>query len=291
MTCRFVALCGSAALVMAFSGPARADEKGPPPALPTTPAPAVFDRPVSPDQPATQRRLQGETEQVARRLGTMIRFLAYHRLDQGEEQKLLSDAAKTLGGLTKNEMEAVIAHLEASIKAPDEGTSNAEAKKAYDEAPRRGQEPQGAAAASTTRSSRSTRRPSGSERGARDQNELRLEALSLGQQIRSGPTRGRGNVSSATEQADTQGDLSRDLEALFKQLDKLPPFLTAEQKERLAASKAAEKGKKIGDKQKMAETLLQQNNPARAARISRTPPKNCSPWPTPCGPSATSWRR
>ena len=93
---------------------------------------ATVARPVTPDQSEAQRRLQGETEQVARRLGTMLRFLAYHRLDQGEEQKLLTDAAKTLGGLSKNDMEAVIAHLEASIKAPDEGTSNAEAKKAYD---------------------------------------------------------------------------------------------------------------------------------------------------------------
>src|SRR5436190_23806625 len=89
---------------------------------------ASVARPVAPDQPAAQRRLQGETEQVARRLGTMIRFLAYHRLEQGEEQKLLTDAAKTLGTLSKNDMEAVIAHLEASVKAPDEGTSNAEAK-------------------------------------------------------------------------------------------------------------------------------------------------------------------
>src|SRR4051812_46096544 len=125
MPARFVALFG----LMAICAIASAQDKAPPAA---TTAPAAFDRPVGPDQPAAQRRLQGETEQVARRLGTMIRFLAYHRLEQGEEQKLLGDAAKTLGGLSKNDMEAVIAHLEASIKAPDEGSSNAEAKKAYE---------------------------------------------------------------------------------------------------------------------------------------------------------------
>ena len=43
-------------------------------------------RPVTPDQPLAQRKLQGETEQVARRLGTMLRFMAYHRLDQGDRQ-------------------------------------------------------------------------------------------------------------------------------------------------------------------------------------------------------------
>src|SRR6187455_2710010 len=114
MPARFVALFG----VVALCATASAQEKAVPAA---TTNPVAFDRPVAPDQPAAQRRLQGETEQVARRLGTMIRFLAYHRLEQGEEQKLLTDAAKTLGTLSKNDMEAVIAHLEASIKAPDEG--------------------------------------------------------------------------------------------------------------------------------------------------------------------------
>src|SRR5437763_11104076 len=125
MSSRFVALCGAAALVLAC-GTAPAQVSGPPP-LPTTPAPAEFERAVAPEQPAAQRRLQGETEQVARRLGTMIRFLAYHRLDQGEEQKLLGDAAKTLGTLSKNDMEAAIAPLEDPIKAPDEGRPNARA--------------------------------------------------------------------------------------------------------------------------------------------------------------------
>src|SRR5262245_46619931 len=112
-----------AVLLGAFCAAAVAQDPAPP---------AAFDRPVTPDRPAAQRRLQADTEQVARRLGTMIRFLAYHRLEQGEEQKLLNDAAKTLNGLSKNDMEAVIAHLEASIKAPDDKTATDEAKKAYD---------------------------------------------------------------------------------------------------------------------------------------------------------------
>ena len=239
MTSRFVALCGSAALVAAC-GAAGADEKGPPPPLPTTPAPAVFDRPVAPDQPAAQRRLQGETEQVARRLGTMIRFLAYHRLEQGEEQKLLTDAAKTLGTLSKNDMEAVIAHLEASVKAPDEGTSNAEAKKAYDKHRDVVKNLKGLLLKYDTIKTLD-QAAERLERGARDQHELRLEAQTLAQQLRDGRTRGRGAITGGVEQADTQGDLTRDLEALFKQLDKLPPFLTKEQKDRLIASKATEK--------------------------------------------------
>jgi hypothetical protein len=103
------------------------------------------------------------------------------------------------------------------------------------------------------------------ERGARDQNEMRLEAQALAQQMREGRGRGRGAVSSSTEQSDHQGDLNRDLEALFKQLEKLPPFLTPEQRDRLAASKATEKGKKIQDVQTLAARLLSQEEPNAAA--------------------------
>src|SRR5829696_2908426 len=256
MSSRFVALCGALAVASAGS----AQPPAPPPDLPTTPAPAEFDRPVGPDQPAAQRRLQGETEQVARRLGTMIRFLAYHRLDQGEEQKLLGDAAKTLGGLSRNDMEAVIAHLEASVKAPDEGTSNAEAKKGYDKHREVVKNLKGLLLRYDTIKTLD-QAAERLERGAKDQHERRLDALALAQQLRDGRTRGRGNATPAGEQADTQGDLTRDLENLFKQLDKLPPFLTAEQKERLAAAKAAEKGKRITNTQSLAERLLKEESP------------------------------
>ena len=67
MPARFVALFG----LVAICATASAQDKAPPAA---TTSPASFDRPVTPDQPGAQRRLQGETEQVARRLGTMIRF-------------------------------------------------------------------------------------------------------------------------------------------------------------------------------------------------------------------------
>src|SRR3954447_7721803 len=120
MSSRSLALVGFAALAVAFHAHAQDANE------------TVRSRPVTPDQPEAQRRVQGETEQIARRLGTMLRFLAYHHLNQGEEQKLLTDAAKTLNGLTRNDMEAMIAHLEASVKAPDEKTATDEAKKAYE---------------------------------------------------------------------------------------------------------------------------------------------------------------
>ena len=98
---------------------------------------------------------------------------------------------------------------------------------------------------------------------ARDQNELRIEAMALSEETKSGRGRGRGAVTPNEEQADNQGDLNRDLQALFQQLDKLPPFLSPEQKQRLADSKANVRGKQIQDVQTLAARLLGQNEPSR----------------------------
>ena len=237
-----------------------------------------------PDQPEAQRRLQGETEQVARRLGTMLRFLAYHRLDQGEEQKLLDDAAKTLGGLSKNEMEAVIAHLEAAIKAPDDKTATDEAKKAYD----RHRDVVKNLKSLLLKYDTIKTLDQAAERLERgrprpERTPARRHRLWPSRCATAGPA-AAGLVTTATEQADNQGDLNRDLEGLFKQLEKLPPFLTAEQKERLAASKANEKGKKIQDGQTLAGRAPDARTSRRPPpRTSRRRPSCCSNWPTPCG--------
>src|SRR5262249_38525598 len=102
--------------------------------------------------------------------------------------------------------------------------------------------------------------------GARDQNERRLDALALEQEQNGGRARGRGAVTSATEQADNQGDLNRDIEGLFKQLQSLPKFLTPEQKDRLVNSKATEKRKRVQDGQALAAKLLGQGDPKAAAQ-------------------------
>ena len=93
---------------------------------------ATATRPVTPDQPEAQRRLQGETEQVARRLGHHAPLPRLPPARPGRGTKAPDRRGQDAGGLTKNEMEAVIAHLEASVKAPDDKTANDEAKKAYD---------------------------------------------------------------------------------------------------------------------------------------------------------------
>ena len=76
-----------------------------------------------PVQQEVQKQVQADTEQTARRLNTMLRVIAYHRFDASEEQKVLREAAQTLQGLSRDQMQAVLDHLEKSIKAPDEKTA------------------------------------------------------------------------------------------------------------------------------------------------------------------------
>src|SRR5262249_39703464 len=165
---------------------------------------------------------------------------------------------------SRNEMEAVIAHLENSIKAPDDATASDEAKKAYDRHREVVKNLKGLLLKYDTIKTLD-QAAERLERAAPHPNQLRLNALALSQQEREGRVRGRGAVETSTEQADTQGDLNRDLESLFKQLEKLPAFLTAEQKARLAAAQATERGKKIQQVQTLAARHLTNNEPNAAA--------------------------
>ena len=83
------------------------------------------------EQQDEQKRIQAETDQTARRIGTMLRLLTYHNLDKTAEQKLLNEAATTLGKLSKEQMTQVLAHLEAAGKATDGSKAQTEIDAAY----------------------------------------------------------------------------------------------------------------------------------------------------------------
>ena len=70
-----------------------------------------------------QRRVQAEVEQTARRVTTTLRVLAYQKLDPSAEQKVLDEVAAGLRSLSREQMTAVLNHLEAAIKAPDEAAA------------------------------------------------------------------------------------------------------------------------------------------------------------------------
>ena len=66
-----------------------------------------------------QRVAQSQVDQTARRLETMLRVLKYQKLDAHEEHKLVEEAAVTLKGLSRQEMNQVLARLEKAKKDSD----------------------------------------------------------------------------------------------------------------------------------------------------------------------------
>lgn len=77
-----------------------------------------------------QRQLQAETEHLIRRVETMVQVLEYYRLDKSAEKRMLDEMEKTLAQVSREQMAALIAHLETAAKAPDEKLSAEEREKA-----------------------------------------------------------------------------------------------------------------------------------------------------------------
>jgi hypothetical protein len=78
-----------------------------------------------------QKQVQAQTDQIVRRIGTMLRVLEYYELDKGAQKELLAEVATTLDGLSREQMTEIVARLEAAVKAPDEANADAEQSKAY----------------------------------------------------------------------------------------------------------------------------------------------------------------
>src|SRR5437764_14055852 len=72
-----------------------------------------------------QKQVQAQTDQMVRRIGTMLRVLEYYELDKGTQKELLAEVAATLDGLSREQMTEIIARLESAVKAPDEANADA----------------------------------------------------------------------------------------------------------------------------------------------------------------------
>lgn len=88
--------------------------------------------PALTEQRDRQAQVLAETEQLARRVGTMLRILDHYKLDTTEEKKLLDEAAATLTGLSQQQMTAVLSKLEAAMHAADEEAAKKNVSAAYD---------------------------------------------------------------------------------------------------------------------------------------------------------------
>jgi hypothetical protein len=184
-----------------------------------------------------QRRVQAEVEQTARRVTTTLRVLAYQKLDPSAEQKVLDEVAAGLRSLSREQMTAVLNHLEAAIKAPDEAAATVEQRQAYQKHREVVASLRGMLVKLDTLKSldQAAERLT---RYAREQHDLHLQSLAA--DGRSGNRR-RG-VDDREEHSDAQADLRAELTNLVKQLAGLRPSLNPEQKDRLDRADAFGRG-------------------------------------------------
>lgn len=220
-----------------------------------------------------QKRVLAEVEQTARRIATTLRVMTYQKLDPGTEQKLLDEVATTLRGLSQDQIKAVLAHLDAAAKAPDDSVASAEQREAYQKhrqilSSLHGLLTRLDAVKSLDEAAARL------DRMARDEHTLHLRALA------SASTRGRGQqpqrsnrpvVDEREEMGDAQGDLRTDMTGLIKQLAGLRPSLNPEQKDRLDRADVFGKGGRlVADMELSAQTVSAGNFKDTAERQLRT---------------------
>jgi len=82
-------------------------------------------------QQERQKQIQTDTDQVVRRVGTMLRVLEYYQVEKGIEKKMLEEVAITLAGLSRDQMSQVITRLDAAARAGDPAKSEKEVSEAY----------------------------------------------------------------------------------------------------------------------------------------------------------------
>src|SRR4051794_16503722 len=71
------------------------------------------------DQKEKQRQIQAETDRLVRQIQTMVRVLEYSKIDKTSERDLLEEMGKTLAGLSRDQMTALLAALESASKSSD----------------------------------------------------------------------------------------------------------------------------------------------------------------------------
>jgi hypothetical protein len=196
-----------------------------------------------------QRQIQAETEHMVRRVGAMLRVMEYYQLDKSAERQMLQEVATALGGLSREQMTAVIAQLDAAARNPDAAKSQKEVEAAYGRHREIMASLKGLLSAydAVKTLDQAAERL---DRAARDQVELSLQTLALGNDLQNGRGaidrygdrggrfgRGMRGVENpffrAQRLSDDQEDFRKEVMALWKQAGELRAQLPAEQRPRL----------------------------------------------------------
>ncbi len=196
-------------------------------------------------QQEQQRQIQAETEQVVRRLNTMLRVMEIYGVSGNQQKQMMAEMSTTLSGLSKNQMAEVVKRLGEAARTADEKASEDSREKAY-ESHRvimvKLHEMMGRFEAVKSLDQAADR----FEKHARNQLEQHLQT---GQLIRDldafnkpdlPPTqklliskRMRNSGLEAKRQSDAQNDLDREVSLLVKQVLDIKPKLTSEHQERV----------------------------------------------------------
>lgn len=207
-----------------------------------------------------QRRVQADVEQTARRVATTLRVLDYQKLDPSVEQKVLDEVAAGLRHLSREQIAAVLTHLEAAAKAPDEATATAEQREAYQKHRQVLASLRGMLLKLDTLKSLD-QAADRLARYAKGQHDLYLQ--SVAKEGRQGNRR-RG-VDDREEDSDAQADLRTELTNLVKQLAGLRPALNPEQKDRLDRADAFGRGGQLIAQMEIARQSVLNGNYRSAA--------------------------
>jgi len=212
---------------------------------------------ADPDVGATrdrQAQVRDDTEQLARRVGTMLRVLEHYKLDTAAEKKLLDEAAGTLNGLTKQQMAEVIAKLDAAMQAADKDAARVHVDAAYAGHRDALRKLKGLLAQYDAVRDLDTA-VARLEKLSRDELELAfrvadilrdsLDATSTDPVRRRRALQGDFPTTRARHEAEEAADLRKEFETIARQLAGLKPGLPAESQERLDRAEVRVRGRDL----------------------------------------------
>lgn len=239
-----------------------------------------------------EKQVQADTDHLVRRARTMLRVLDYYQLEKGAERRLLSEVAGVLRGLSRQQMNEVIARLEKAATIPDSAKVSAETEQAYvrhREILVRLRELLSRFEAIRSLQQAAERM----EQASRQELELSLRASGLVHQWQDAPENGhprQGQKTRAKLQAemrvesDEQADLGGEASGVLKQIEELRSRLPHEQQEQVREAQ------ELAHKEQVLETMSRAANgltPAQptfermhgAVALQRKSTPICTNWP------------
>ncbi|HYH67212.1 MAG TPA: hypothetical protein VD866_21125, partial [Urbifossiella sp.] len=214
-----------------------------------------------------QRKVQARVEDASRRASSTIDAMLYQRLSPTAERKMLEDVADSLKGLGQTEIQAIIAHLEAAVSAPDQGKASAEQVQAYEKhrqvvAQLRGMLVRLELIRNLNEAAARLDRASTDQLGVYAETQSTLVARR--------PNRSPAQfVRDREEVSDKQAQLTAEVGEVFRQIDKLYPNFTPEEKDRADKADVKARGAKLGSEMTVTTRVIKQEGTDDAAARER----------------------